>query len=73
MNKKLGGWERLVILLGILVSLPVVGFLGLGIYSIATGLTDSYLSILWPVVGFAFIWSNIGALLWVIDGFKNND
>lgn len=69
MIKKLGGWERLVIFIGVLSSVPPVGFMLAGL-TVGTGDYEMF--------GFGFfallvVWAVVWGLLWIIAGFRNKE
>ena len=64
-KKKLGGWERLVIFLGIVFTIPIGGGF---IWAIAEGDQPEALAL--ALIGVVIIWAIVGSLLWTIKGFK---
>jgi len=66
-KKKLGGWERLVIFLGIILTIPAIVVMGIG-----EGIMDDQpeaLAVTLIVV--VIIWAIVGGLLWIIKGFRS--
>jgi len=71
MPTKLNGWERLVIILGVIISLPPLAFLLLAAYSVIfMDNPEARLGIIVSVTALVIIWVLTYGLLWIIRGFK---
>jgi len=69
--KKLGGWERLVIFSGVILSVPLFTLLGTAIYAVATDRSDAPMGVLLSVVAILVLWAIVWGLLWIFSGFQD--
>jgi ABC-type Fe3+ transport system permease subunit len=68
--KKLGGWERLVVFSGVLLTVPMFALLGVAVYSVATGRPDAPMAVLLSIISLLVLWAIIWGMLWIVSGFR---
>ena len=70
--KRLGGWERMVVFSGVILTVPLFALLGTAIYSAMADRPDAHLGILLSVICLLVLWAIVWGALWIVSGFKNN-
>ena len=68
--KKLGGWERLIIFSGVVLTVPLFALLATAIYALVTGRVDAHLGILLSVVAILVLWAFVWGMLWIVSGLR---
>ena len=68
--KKLGGWERLVVFSGVLLTVPLFALLGVAVYSVMTGRTDAPMAVLLSIISLLVLWAIVWGMLWIVTGFR---
>lgn len=68
--RKLGGWERLVIFSGVILTVPLFALLGTAIYSVAMDRPDAHLGVMLSVVCLLVLWAIVWGILWIVSGFR---
>ena len=68
--KKLGGWERMVIFSGVLLTVPLFALLGTAVYSLATDRTDAHMGVLLSIISLLVLWAIVWGMLWIVTAFK---
>ena len=76
--KKLGGWERLVVFSGVILTVPLFGLLGTAVYAVITDRSDALLGVLLSITAILILWAIIWGMLWIVSGiregsFNNNN
>ena len=69
--KKLGGWERMVIFSGVILSVPLITLLGTAILALITERPDAHLGVLLTIVSILVLWAIVWGLLWIVSGFRD--
>jgi len=68
--KKLGGWERLVIFSGVVLTVPLFALLGTAIYALVTDRADALMGVLLSVIALLVLWAVIWGMLWIVSGVR---
>ena len=71
--KKLGGWERMVIFSGVLLTVPLFALLGTAIYSLATDRPEAHMGVLLSIISLLVLWAIVWGMLWIVTGFRNGE
>lgn len=68
--KKLGGWERLVIFSGVVLTVPLFALLGTAIYAVMTDRTDAVMGVFLSIIAILILWAVIWGMLWIVSGIR---
>jgi hypothetical protein len=68
--KKLGGWERMVIFSGVLLTVPLFALLGTAIYALVADRPDAHMGVLLSIVSLLVLWAIVWGMLWIVSGFR---
>lgn len=69
--KKLGGWERLVIFSGVVLTVPLFALLGTAIYALVTERSDALMGVMLSVIAILVLWAIVWAALWIVSGVRD--
>ena len=69
--RKLGGWERLVIFSGVILTVPLFALLGTAIYALASDRADAHMGVLLSIVCLLVLWAIVWGMLWIVSGFRD--
>lgn len=69
--KKLGGWERLVIFSGVVLTVPLFALLGTAIYALVTDRSDALMGVLLSVIAILVLWAIVWGVLWIVSGVRD--
>ena len=68
--KKLGGWERLIIFSGVILTVPLFALLGTAIYAVITDRSDALMGVLLSLIAILILWAFIWGMLWIVSGIR---
>ena len=68
--KKLGGWERLIIFSGVILTVPLFALLGTAFYSVITDRSDALMGVLLSLIAILILWAVIWGMLWIVSGIR---
>lgn len=67
---KLGGWERLIIFSGVILTVPLFALFGTAIYSVVTDRADALMGVLLSIIAILILWAVIWGMLWIVSGIR---
>lgn len=67
---KYGGWERLVIFIGVILTAIIFTFMGTAIVGLFQGREGQGMGIMLSIVITLILWAMVWAALWIISGFR---
>lgn len=70
--KKLGGWERLVVFSGVILTVPLFALLGTAVYAITADRPAAYMGVLLSIISLLVLWAIVWGALWIVSGFREN-
>ena len=68
--KKLGGWERLIIFSGVILTVPLFALFGTAIYAVVTDRSDALMGVLLSIIAILILWAFIWGMLWIVSGIR---
>jgi len=71
--KKLGGWERLVIFSGVILSVPLFTLLGTAVYALVTDRPDAHMGIWLTIISILVLWAIVWGTLWIVSAIKEEN
>ena len=71
--KKLGGWERLIIFSGVILTVPLFALFGTAIYSVVTDRSDALMGVLLSIIAILILWAVIWGMLWIVSGIREGN
>ena len=71
--KKLGGWERMAIFSGVILSVPLFTLLGTAIYALVTDRPEAHMGILLSIISILVLWAIVWGTLWVVSAFREEN
>ena len=71
--KKLGDWEMLVVIVGIIITVPMLALLGSAIFAVIDDRPGAYVSILLIIVIMMIFWAIIWGGIWIFSGLRADD
>ena len=71
--EKLGGWGRLVVFTGVIITIPLFVFLGAAIYGFMMDRPGAYEGVLWTIIIILFFWAITWVGLWMVSGAGNKN
>ena len=71
MVNKFGGWERLVIFSGVVMSVPLLALLGTALFALAHEREGAVVGIILSVTALLILWALSWGALWIVTGFRS--
>ena len=71
--KKLGGWERMVIFSGVILSVPLFTLLGTAVYALVTDRPDAHLGVWLTIISILVLWAIVWGTLWIVSAIKEEN
>ena len=68
--ERLGGWERLVVFSGVILTVPLFALLATGIYAVAVDRPSAGVGVFLTIICLLVLWAIVWGLLWIITGFR---
>lgn len=68
---KFGGWERLVIFCGVIMTVPIFALLGTAFYAISHEREGAVMGVVLSVICLLVLWALVWGALWIITGFRS--
>ncbi|MBF8270571.1 MAG: hypothetical protein HW386_2280 [Gammaproteobacteria bacterium] len=71
--KKLGGWERMAIFSGVILSVPLFTLLGTAVYALVTDRPDAHMGVLLTIISILVLWAIVWGTLWIVSAFREEN
>ena len=71
--KKLGGWERMVIFSGVILSVPLFTLLGTAVYALVTDRPDAHLGVWLTIISILVLWAIVWGTLWIVSAIREEN
>lgn len=71
--KKFGGWGRLVVFTGVIITIPLFVFLGAAIYGFMMDRPGAYEGVLWTIIIILVFWAITWVGLWMVSDTGNKN
>ena len=68
---KYGGWERLVIFCGVIMTVPIFALLGTAFYAISHEREGAVMGVVISIIAVLVLWALVWGALWIISGFRS--
>lgn len=68
--ERFGGWERLVVFSGVILTVPLFALLATGIYAVVVDRPSASVGVFLTVICLLVLWAIVWGLLWIIAGFR---
>lgn len=70
MINKLGGWERLVIFCGVIMTVPIFALLATAFFALSHEREGAFMGIVLSIICLLVLWALVWGALWIITGFR---
>jgi len=71
--KKLGDWGMMAVIIGIIITVPMVALLGSAIFAVIDNRPGAYVGILLIVIIMLIFWAIIWGGIWIFSGLRANN
>ena len=71
MVNKFGGWERLVVFSGVVISVPLVALLGTALVALTHNREGADMGVILSVIALLVLWALVWGALWIVTGIRS--
>jgi len=68
---KFGGWERLVVFSGVVMTVPIFALLGTAFYALSHEREGAVMGIVLSIISLLVLWALVWGALWIVTGFRS--